>query len=99
MGVEPKLILVHVIGRLPRLQHLNRLKDITCPSPRHLRAKTALACGPQPRHKLRSGAAAFWGQLVTKLGHTAKLAPPKYVKAYVERGATDAIDAAAISRR
>jgi hypothetical protein len=55
--------------------------------------KTALAGDPQPRHKLRSGAAAFWSQLVTKLGHTVKLTPPKYVTAYGKRGKTDAIDA------
>ena len=33
---------------------------------------------------------------IAKLGHTVKLMPPKYVKAYVKRGKTDAGDAAAI---
>jgi transposase len=39
---------------------------------------------------------ANWAREITKLGHTVKLMPPKYVKAYVKRGKTDAIDAAAI---
>jgi len=42
------------------------------------------------------GSAHFWAHEITKLGHTVKLKPPKYVKAYVKRGKTDAIDAAAI---
>ena len=37
-----------------------------------------------------------WARELTKFGHTVKLMPPKYVKAYVKRGKTDAIDAAAI---
>jgi transposase len=42
------------------------------------------------------GSAHYWGREIAKLGHTVKLMPPKYVKAYVKRGKTDAIDAAAI---
>src|SRR5215468_3220899 len=42
------------------------------------------------------GSAHFWSREITKLGHTVKLMPPKYVKAYVKRGKTDAGDAAAI---
>jgi transposase len=42
------------------------------------------------------GSAHFWARELTKLGHSVKLMPPKYVKAYVKRGKTDAIDAAAI---
>ena len=42
------------------------------------------------------GSAHYWGREVGKLGHTVKLMPPKYVKAYVKRGKTDAGDAAAI---
>jgi transposase len=42
------------------------------------------------------GSAHFWAREITKLGHTVKLMPPKYVKAYVKRGKTDASDAAAI---
>ena len=42
------------------------------------------------------GSAHYWAREITKLGHTVKLMPPKYVKAYVKRGKTDAIDAAAI---
>ena len=38
----------------------------------------------------------YWARELTKLGHTVKLMPPKYVKAYVKRGKTDAIDAEAI---
>ena len=37
-----------------------------------------------------------WGRELTRLGHTVKLMPPKYVKAYVKRGKTDPGDAAAI---
>src|SRR5262245_44307445 len=42
------------------------------------------------------GSAHYWAREVAKLGHSVKLMPPKYVKAYVKRGKTDAIDAAAI---
>ena len=38
----------------------------------------------------------FWAREIAKLGHTVRLMPPKYVKAYVKRGKTDAGDAAAI---
>ena len=36
------------------------------------------------------GSAHYWGREIAKLGHTMKLMPPKYVKAYVKRGKTDA---------
>ena len=42
------------------------------------------------------GSAHYWAREIGKLGHTVKLIPPKYVKAYVKRGKTDAGDAAAI---
>jgi transposase len=42
------------------------------------------------------GSAHYWAREITKLGHTVKLMPPTYVKPYVKRGKTDAIDAAAI---
>ena len=42
------------------------------------------------------GSAHFWAREIGKLGHTVKLMPPKYVKAYVKRGKTDAGDAEAI---
>lgn len=38
----------------------------------------------------------YWAREIAKYGHTVKLMPPKYVKAYVKRGKTDAGDAAAI---
>ena len=42
------------------------------------------------------GSAHYWAREIAKLGHTVKLMPPKYVKAYVKRGKTDAGDAEAI---
>ena len=42
------------------------------------------------------GSAHYWAREIAKLGHNVKLMPPKYVKAYVKRGKTDAGDAAAI---
>src|SRR5262245_23053670 len=42
------------------------------------------------------GSAHYWAREIAKLGHIVKLMPPKYVKAYVKRGKTDAGDAAAI---
>ena len=42
------------------------------------------------------GTAHHWAREITKLGHTVKLLPPQYVKAYVRRGKTDAADAEAI---
>lgn len=37
-----------------------------------------------------------WARELSALGHTVKLMPPSYVKAYVKRGKNDAADAAAI---
>jgi len=42
------------------------------------------------------GSAHYWAREIAKFDHTVKLMPPKYVKAYVKRGKTDAGDAAAI---
>jgi len=38
-----------------------------------------------------------WGRELMKPGHTVRLMPPAYVKAYVKRGKTDAADAEAIA--
>src|SRR6185312_16537445 len=43
-----------------------------------------------------SAGAHYWGRELSRLGHTVKLMPAGYVKAYVKRGKTDAADAAAI---
>lgn len=43
-----------------------------------------------------SGSAHFWAREIGKLGHTARLVPPAYVKPFVKRGKNDAHDAAAI---
>jgi len=37
-----------------------------------------------------------WGRELSKLGHTVRLMPPMYVKPYVKRGKSDAMDAEAI---
>jgi transposase len=42
------------------------------------------------------GSAHYWARELKKLDHTVKLLPPKYVKAYLRRGKTDAADAEAI---
>lgn len=42
------------------------------------------------------GGAHFWARTLTSLGHTVRLMPPSYVKPYVKRGKTDALDAEAI---
>lgn len=41
------------------------------------------------------GTAHYWGRELLKLGHDVKLMPPAYVKPYVKRGQTDAVDAEA----
>jgi len=43
-----------------------------------------------------SSGAHYWGRELSRLGHTVRLMPAGYVKAYVKRGKTDAGDAAAI---
>ena len=42
------------------------------------------------------GASHHWARLLRGLGHEVVLMPPQYIKAYVKRGKSDAIDAAAI---
>lgn len=42
------------------------------------------------------GSAHYWARLAERYGHEVRLMPPAYVKAYVKRNKTDAIDAAAI---
>ncbi|MGI4802655.1 MAG: IS110 family transposase [Janthinobacterium lividum] len=42
------------------------------------------------------GTSHHWGRELSALGHTVKMMPPAYVKAYVKRGKTDAADAEAI---
>ena len=38
----------------------------------------------------------YWARELSKLGHTVRLMPPMYVKPYVKRGKSDAVDAEAI---
>ena len=42
------------------------------------------------------GTSHYWAREIKKLGHEVLLIPPAYVKPYVKRGKSDAIDAAAI---
>jgi transposase len=42
------------------------------------------------------GSAHHWGRTLRKLGHDVRLMPANYVKPYVKRGKTDAVDAEAI---
>lgn len=42
------------------------------------------------------GTSHHWARELTKLGHNVKLIPPVYVKPYVKRGKSDAVDAAVI---
>src|SRR5262245_25985120 len=41
------------------------------------------------------GGAHYWARELSKLGHAVRLMPPAYVKPYVRRGKSDAIDARA----
>jgi transposase len=45
------------------------------------------------------GASHHWARVLRSLGHEVLLMPPQYVKAYVQRGKNDAIDAWAFSPR
>ena len=42
------------------------------------------------------GTSHHWARELSALGHTVRMMPPAYVKAYVKRGKTDAADAEAI---
>jgi transposase len=42
------------------------------------------------------GGAHYWAREISALGHEVRLIPPAYVKPFVKRGKTDAIDAEAI---
>jgi transposase len=42
------------------------------------------------------GTSHYWARELTELGHEVRLMPPAYVKPYVKRGKTDAVDAEAI---
>lgn len=42
------------------------------------------------------GTAHYWARTLTDMGHEVRLIPPSYVKAYVKRGKSDALDAEAI---
>lgn len=42
------------------------------------------------------GSSHYWARELSKLGHTVKLIAPVYVKPYVKRGKSDAVDAKAI---
>ena len=42
------------------------------------------------------GGAHHWGREISRLGHTVRLMPPKYVKPFVKRQKNDAADAEAI---
>jgi transposase len=67
---------------------------------RKLRRKEVLAFFAKPPPCLvgmeACGSAHYWAREIAKLGHSVKLMLPKYVKAYVKCGKTDAGDAAAI---
>jgi len=41
----------------------------------------------------------YWGREFEALGHTVRLIPPKYVKPFVKRSKSEAIDAEAICER
>ncbi len=43
------------------------------------------------------GTSHYWARELSGLGHEVKLMPPTYVKAYVKRGKSDAVDAEAIT--
>jgi transposase len=67
---------------------------------RSLKRREVLAFyAQQPPHLVgleACGSAHYWARELTRLGHTVKLLPPRYVKAYLRRGKTDAADAEAI---
>lgn len=45
------------------------------------------------------GTAHYWARTLAAMGHEIRLIPPLYVKAYVKRGKSDALDAEAIPSR
>src|SRR3954451_10063198 len=66
---------------------------------RLVRAKVLEFFAGQPRCLVAleaCGGAHYWARELARLGHTVRLMPPAYVKPYVKRGKTDAVDAEAI---
>ena len=45
------------------------------------------------------GASYYWARLLRALGHAVVLMPPQYIKPYLKRGKSDALDAWAFSPR
>jgi transposase len=63
------------------------------------RAQMEAFFAKQPRSLIgmeACGSAHYWARVARRCGHEVRLMPPAYVKAYVKRNKTDAIDAAAI---
>ncbi|WP_326491279.1 IS110 family transposase, partial [Rhodovulum sulfidophilum] len=78
---------------------LNRSRSFSTQSADSRRSMPQGLAARRSRQRMRWMAPAsshHWGRELTKLGHTVRLMPPMYVKPYVKRGKSDAVDAEAI---
>jgi len=90
IGIDTSKQLFEVHGRNARGEVVLRRRL------KRAQVETFFASHPRATIGLEAcGAAHHWARVLSRLGHAVRLMPPSYVKPYVKRNKTDALDAAA----